>query len=120
MARKVKSKRGRRSELGSRIGKARLKAMVEEATVDCYNESEEISGWFTMIDDHLAVPFGTTVLGMPVTVKQVALDASGHIVAICARGRDQQAVPILNLPLPLPLPGGAEWITAYSQWVRGG
>ena len=47
-----------------RIPKARLGAMVEEATVDCYNESEQLAGWFTMIDQNLAVPFETVVLGV--------------------------------------------------------
>ena len=42
--------------------------MIEEATVDAYGESEQIMGLYTMIDENLAVPFETTVLGMPVTV----------------------------------------------------
>jgi hypothetical protein len=45
-----------------RISKARLEEMIEQATVDAYNESEQITGWFTMIDEKLAVPFETTVL----------------------------------------------------------
>ncbi|MGH8656198.1 MAG: calcium-binding protein [Gammaproteobacteria bacterium] len=54
-----------------RISKARLEEMIEEATVDAYNESEQITGWFTMIGENLAVPFETTVLGVPVTVERV-------------------------------------------------
>jgi len=99
-----------------RISKARLEEMIEEATVDCYNESEQITGWFTTIDENLAVPFETTVLGVPVTVERVDLNRSEQIVAICARGRDRQSLPILDLPLPAPLPGGAEWIEAYRRW----
>lgn len=58
---------GRRRRLG-RLSAARLAAMIEEATVDCYNDSEQLSGWFTMIEENLAVPFTTIVLGVPVTV----------------------------------------------------
>ena len=36
---------------------ARLDAMVAEATVDCYNEDEQVTGLFTMIEDNLALPF---------------------------------------------------------------
>jgi len=90
--------------------------MIEAATVDCYNESEQITGWFTMIDENLAVPFETTVLGVPVTVEGVDLDRSEQIVAICSRGRSRQSLPILDLPLPTPPPTGAEWIEAYRQW----
>ena len=36
--------------------KASLDAMVDEATVDCNNESEEATGLFTMIEEHLKLP----------------------------------------------------------------
>lgn len=94
--------------------------MIEEATVDCYNESEQLTGWFTTIDQHLAVPFETTVLGVPVTVERVDLDRSERIVAVCRRGRARQSLPILDLPLPTPPPDGAEWIEAYRQWLGEG
>ena len=99
-----------------RISKARLEEMIEQATVDAYNESEQITGWFTMIDENLAVPFETTVLGVPVTVERLDLNRSEQIVAICRRGRSRQSLPILDLPLPTPPPGGAEWIEAYRRW----
>ena len=44
---------------------------------------------------------------------------SAEMVAICRRGRDRQALPILDLPLPTPPPSGAEWIEAYRRWARG-
>lgn len=101
------------------ISKARLEAMVEEATVDAYGESEQLVGFYTAIDDYLAVPFETTVLGASVTVKRVDLREPDQIVAICVRGRERQAIPILDLPLPSPPPAGAEWIEAYRHWARG-
>ncbi len=103
-----------------RISKARLAEMIEEATVDAYGESEQITGWYTVIGDHLETPFETTVLGVSVTVERIDLDQSEQIVAICRRGRDRQSLSILNLPLPAPLPEGAEWIEAYRQWRKGG
>lgn len=94
--------------------------MVQEATVDCYNESEQVTGLFTMLEEHLAVPFETTILGVKVTVERVDLNHRDEIVAICTRGRDRQAVPILELPLPSPRPAGAEWIAAYRHWLGAG
>lgn len=93
--------------------------MIEEATVDAYCESEQVTGWFTLIDEHLEVPFETTVLGIPVTVERVDLSRSEQIVAICRRGRKRQTVPILDVPLTMPPPEGAEWIEAYRQWLGG-
>jgi hypothetical protein len=91
---------------------------IEEATVDCYNDEEQVTGLFTMLDEHLALPFQTTVLGVTVTVAKVDLTINHEIVAICRRDGHKQAVPILDLPLPAPPPEGAEWIDAYRRWVR--
>jgi hypothetical protein len=99
-----------------RISQARLAEMTEEATVDAYNESEQVTGWFTMIADNLVVPFETTVLGAPVTVERVELNRDEQIVAVCRRGRERQPLPILDLPLPTLAPEGAEWIEAYRRW----
>jgi hypothetical protein len=105
---------------GPRLTKDRLEEMIEEATVDCYNDSEQITGWFTLIEENLALPFETTILGVQVTVKRIDLTQSDQIVAVCARGRDRQTLPILELPLPTPPPDGAEWIEAYRRWRREG
>ena len=102
-----------------RISKARLAAMIEEATVDAYGESEQTTGWYTMFEEHLAFPFDTTVLGVAVKVAGLDLRGDNGIVAICTRGGERQPVPILDLPLPSPRPDGAEWIDAYRHWVVG-
>jgi hypothetical protein len=91
--------------------------MIEEATVDCYNEAEQATGWFTMIEENLAVPFETLVLGVPVTVERVDLDKADQIVMICSRGRVRQCLPIIDLTLPDPPPEGAQWIEAYRHWL---
>jgi len=95
---------------------ATLETMIEEATVDAYNDDEQLSGLFTAIEDHLAVPFTTTVLGVEVTVTKLDLTDDG-IVAVCVRGRDRQRIDLLDLPLSTPPPEGAEWIDAYRYWA---
>jgi hypothetical protein len=96
---------------------AELDQLVDEATVDAYGEDEEETGLFTMVQDHLAMPFITTVLGVEVNVVGVDLTASG-IVAICSRGKQRQPIQILDLPLPTPEPEGVQWIEAYRHWAR--
>lgn len=96
---------------------AELDALVAEATVDCHDEDEQISGLYEMIVDNLALPFATTVLGVEVTVGDVDLTDRGEIVAICRRGRFAQPIGILDLPLPDEAPEGAEWIEAYRRWA---
>jgi hypothetical protein len=63
------------TKTASRMSKVRLAAMIEEATVDAYGDSEQTTGWYTMLEEHLALPFETTMLG--VLVKVVALDVRG-------------------------------------------
>ncbi len=106
--------------MGSRrLTPKRLDALIEEAIVDAYGESEQLVGFFTMIEDNLALPFETEVLGVTVTVERVRLTDADEIVAICRRGRARQAIPILELALPAPPPEGYEWIEAYRRFRRG-
>lgn len=100
----------------SELSEADLDALVAQATVDCYHEDEELAGFAVMLEDNLAVPFETTVLGVTVTVRKIDRTESG-IVAICVRGKYRQAIPVLDLPLPDPPPRGAEWIAAYRRWA---
>lgn len=102
-----------------RLNKARFEAMVEEATVDCYNPSEQATGWFTVIDENLKLPFETQLLGVSVMVEKIDQNQNEDIVAICRRGKHRQTVPILDIHLPSPLPSGAEWIEAYRRWTKG-
>lgn len=115
-----------KSSRGSRTGgrrralhQARLDRLIEDATIDAYNESEQRAGFHASLADHLQLPFETMVLGVSVLVERIDLTAAEEIVAICRRGRNRQALPILELPLPTPLPPGAEWIEAYRRWARG-
>ena len=86
----------------------KLKRLIDEAIVDAYTESEQRAGFYTVIDENLALPFVTRVLGVDVTVERIELTKAAEIVAICHRDGDRQAIPILELPLPKRAPRGAE------------
>lgn len=102
-----------------RVSSAYLDKLIDEATVDCYNESEEITGIFTMLEENLGLPFITKLLGIEVIVERIDMNDADEIVAVCRRGRERQRVPVLDLPLPEPRPEGAEWIEAYRRWAQG-
>lgn len=82
------------------------------------NPSKSADG-LCRFEDHVAVPFETTVLGEVVTVEAIEQRGDTRIVAICKRGRSRQAIDILELALPSPPPTGAEWIEAYRHWRQG-
>jgi hypothetical protein len=75
----------------SSLSRSQLDGLVEEATVDCYDDVEQLTGLYTMIEDNLELPFATQVLGVEVTVRRVDL-VGNRIVVICHRGRARQAI----------------------------
>ncbi len=99
------------------LSKSELDVLVEQATVDAYDEYEQLTSFHVVIREHLAVPFQTTVLGVEVTIMKIDLLSGTGIAAICSHGKYRQAIGILDLPLPTPPPAGAEWIDAYRHWA---
>jgi hypothetical protein len=95
-----------------------LDRLIEEAPVDAYTESEQITAFFTMIDENLVTPFTAQVLGVDVVVTRIELTDDEEVVAVFRRGSTAQRIPILDLPLPAPAPDGVEWIHAVRHWAR--
>lgn len=102
----------------ARSSGARLDALIAEATVDAHDDDEQRMGFYNCIEEGLAVPFSTKILGVDVVVGTVTESESGEIVAVCSRGGKRQRIPILDLPLPRPRPKGWEWIEAYRRWCE--
>jgi hypothetical protein len=50
---KKNSRQGRQH----RVTASKLDKLIEEAIVDCYGESEEIGGFYSMLEDNLDLPF---------------------------------------------------------------
>jgi hypothetical protein len=101
------------------LSKRQLDEMVEQATVDAYDEYEQTTGFAVMIGDNVGFPFQTVILGVEVTVTGVDEVLGTGIAAVCRRGKARQRVGILDLPLPAPPPAGSEWIEAYRHWLTG-
>lgn len=99
----------------AKLSRAELREMIDEATVDAHDDGEQLMGFSAMLDQELALPFETEVLGVVVQVVSV-MQRGASLCAICQRGRIKQAIELSELPLPSPLPKGAEWIGAYAHW----
>ena len=96
-----------------------LDKLIEEATIDCYNVEEAASGLCTMIEENLALPFTTRILGVDVSVIAVEMGDDGAVKAVCQRDGERQRIALTDLPLPSRQPSGAEWIAAYRSWLHG-
>jgi len=102
-----------------RLKKARLDELVEEVLVDAYGESEQVTGFYTMMENDLRLPFETEILGITVTVEGIDIAEDDQLVAMCRKDKTKQRISLSELPLPLPLPKGAEWVAAYRYWRTG-
>lgn len=56
--------RGHYAAAVGELGQADLDELVEEAIVDAHDEDEQLAGFCTMIEESLALPFTTRVLGL--------------------------------------------------------
>src|ERR1700730_4983268 len=111
---------GKRKEMPSKrpssLSKKRLAELVEEATVDAHDESEQATGFYTMMENDLRLPFTTEILGVPVIGGSIDFAGDDQLVAVCRKGTHRQRISLLDLPIPSPPPEGAEWIAAYCHW----
>lgn len=99
---------------------ARLAALIDEATIDCYGEEEQHSGLLTMIEDNVECPFQAKVIGEKVVVTGFEWPQAGYgLLAVCERDGRKYLVDINSLEFTRPRPEGYEWIEAYFAWREG-
>ncbi|HZD67513.1 MAG TPA: calcium-binding protein [Actinomycetes bacterium] len=99
-------------------GKRELDALIEEITIDCYNEDEELSGFLTYLEEALEQPVEATVIGVPATL--VGVDSADGplrgLVAQCQRDGDDYQISLLDVVAP---EGTKVWrvLAAYLHWA---
>jgi Calcium binding len=99
-------------------GRRDLDALIEEITVDCYGDEEELTGFLAYLEDALERPVEATVVGVPVTIVGVDCPAGGlrGLVARCRRDGADYEVSLLDVVLPR----GSELariLAAYRYWA---
>jgi len=99
----------------SRPSNAELDLIIEDALTDAYDEYEQISGFFCVLEDKVPLPFETTLLGITVTVTDLDY-TDDAVLAVVRRGKQKQKIPLETLPLPSPLPAGGNYLLAYRRW----
>jgi Calcium binding len=98
--------------------KRELDALIEEITVDCYDEDEELSGFLTYLDEALEQPVEATVMGVPVTLLRVD-SADGPLrglVAHCQRDGDDYQISLLDVAVPRET-AVSRVLAAYRHWA---
>lgn len=95
-----------------------LEELIEEATIDSYDEYEQINGFACTIEDRVEFPFFAKVVGEEVEV--IGIDMQGdEVIAICKRNGKKHTINVLDLEIDPKKVKGYKWIEAYRIW-RGG
>jgi len=94
-----------------------LDELIEDITVDCYGDDEQLVGFLTAIEEELKGPVTATVVGVPVDLIEVAYDGDPRhgLLARCRRGEKTFSVCALDI-LRVDDPGAARLLTAYRRW----
>src|SRR5512139_2510595 len=104
------------SNKGVPMDQKRLDELLEQATVDCYDEEEEFSGVLCTLDDNLSFPLQAEAMGEQVEV--IGLDSRRSslrrgIAAKVRKGGREYAVGLAELTFIAPDPTSAEWLAMY-------
>jgi hypothetical protein len=104
----------------SKKDEERLRALCDEATVDCYTEEEAHGGFQVSIADGVMCPFKAKVIGEEVEVVELREAETGYGVdAVCRYKGKEYRVNIDSLEWPKEKPQGYEWVEAYRYWLGG-
>ena len=94
--------------------KKKLDELIERATMDCYDESEALSGFAVTLEDELETPFTANVLGEDVVISRVLGDHK-RIVAVIRKSKKLHKIDVLDLRNVKPA-RNAVWIEAYRRF----
>jgi hypothetical protein len=92
----------------------RLRELIEEATVDCYGEDEQLMGMMVTVQDNVVCPFKAKVIGEEVEV--TALEEGIGLNAVCRHKGKEYRIDVSSLEWLPERPEGLEWIEAYLAW----
>jgi hypothetical protein len=93
-----------------------LDGLIEEITVDCYNEEEQLIGFENAFDD-ATFPCPGTVVGEAVEVRSVAAaERRRELIAICQRGGRRYEVALLDVEIQADA-ATSRLVAAYRRWI---
>jgi len=93
--------------------------IIEEATVDCYDEYEQISGWACVLEDNLPVPCKCLIGKENAILEKIDTNSnSTEIFGIVILNKSKIRVPIEDISLENL--DSTKYIDAYRYWRKHG
>jgi hypothetical protein len=100
-----------------RHDRGKLRALIDQATGDSVDESDEHAGLLSMIREEVVCPFRARVAGEDVECIRLEWPKNGYgLNAVCNSKNKTNVFDIGMLEWVEPLPKGYEWIEAYFAW----
>ena len=95
----------------------KLRALIDQATSDSVDESDEHAGLLSTIREEVVCPFRARVNGEDVECIRFEWPKNGYgLNAVCKAKNKTLVVDIAKVEAVEPLPRGHEWIDAYFAW----
>jgi hypothetical protein len=97
---------------------AELDSLIDEITVDCHDEYEQLTAFQTAFENDASFPCPGTVVGEQVDVLSVAGEDDRHeLIATCQRNGRHYQIALLDIQLNAD-PDTSRLIAAYRRWIR--
>ncbi len=95
-----------------------LDSLIEEITVDCHDEYEQLTAFQTAFENDATFPCPGAVVGEHVEVLSVAGEDDRHeLIATCKRNSHHYEIALLDIDLNAD-PETSRLIAAYHLWIR--
>lgn len=94
-----------------------LDSLIDEITVDCYDEDEQLQGFENAFDEDATFPCTGTVIGEHVQILHVG-QATGRreLTATCQRHGRRYEIALLDIDISAD-PDTSRLIAAYRRWT---
>jgi hypothetical protein len=103
--------------MSTRQANPELDSMIDEITVDCHDEYEQLTAFETAFDEDAGFPCPGTIIGENVEVLSVtANDNRRELIAACQRGGHRYEVALLDITIDADSTT-SRLLAAYRRWV---
>ncbi len=105
-----------------KISQEEIDRMIDEATVDCYNEHEAFVGVVCYLSDEMSFPFRAKWLGDVVEVIGIDDEESGYEKEVMAQILTEEDEYTIALDELEPMPDdtvNSKYFEMYEYWIRG-
>lgn len=93
--------------------------IIEDATMDCYDEYEQISGWAALLDDNIPTPCNCTIGKVQAVLEKIDTDDNGNVVIGIIK-LNKAKVRVLIQDIILENKTAMNHINAYHYWCKNG